>query len=173
MTPLKLKLSHDGVMRRAAAPDPLTFAAAADLAARLFHIPPPTALTYLDDENDTITVSSDVELQEAAGIPRNTAALKLDVVAVSPLDDWAADWSVAAPADTGADTGAAAAAATPALDAALTLDTLRVKLNHCGLTLLKPIGDKQLHITRRGPALIWGGRLHVISIPSWIRSTPT
>ena len=29
---------------------------------------------------------------------KSDSALKLDVVAVSPLDDWAADWSVAAPA---------------------------------------------------------------------------
>ena len=109
MPALKIKLSHGGVMRRAAAPDPLTFAAAADLAGSLFNIPPPSALTYRDDEGDVITVSSDVELREAADIPRSTAALKLDVVAVSPqLDLGVLDWSAPALTPTGIDTARAA-----------------------------------------------------------------
>ena len=108
MPALKLKMSHDGVMRRAAAPDPLTFAAAADLAGSLFNIPPPSALTYRDDEGDVITVSSDVELREAADIPRSTVALKLDVVPVSPHGNAGVlDWKAPALKPTGIDTARA------------------------------------------------------------------
>lgn len=66
-----LKVSYQDDTRRVRVSGPLSYTSLLDLVQTSFCVQPPLTLTYVDDEEDTITVSSDVEVAEAINVAKS------------------------------------------------------------------------------------------------------
>jgi len=87
MANLIVKITHSSEIRRfTATSDTLTWAHLSKRCSEMFNIPKSYKLTYVDDEGDRITLSTDEELDEAKSMAFATAPAVLRLsVAVSPV----------------------------------------------------------------------------------------
>jgi len=82
-----LKLQYEGDIRRVSVEQPLSYAETTDLARSLFgHLPSKVVFKYKDDEGDSITVSTDREMNEAFRFMKGQSVYRFSVVGLQEQD---------------------------------------------------------------------------------------